>query len=62
MEMNGDDLGDYGPTDCAILELAKRTGRAVVTEDRDLRARLTQDQIEALSCREILALWQDRNA
>jgi rRNA-processing protein FCF1 len=61
-EMNGDDLGAFGPTDCAILELAKRTGRAVVTEDRDLRGRLTQDQIEALNCSEILALWQGWNA
>jgi hypothetical protein len=44
------------------LEVAVQTGRAVVTGERDLRGRLTRDQIRVLDRYEILALWQDRNA
>lgn len=62
VEMNREYLGTFGPTDDSILELATQTGRAVVTEDHPLRGRLTQEQIRALDCHEILALWQEWNA
>jgi rRNA-processing protein FCF1 len=62
VKMHPQDLVEFGPTDDSILEVAVQTGRAVVTGERDLRERLTKDQIRVLDRYEILALWQDRNA
>jgi rRNA-processing protein FCF1 len=61
-EMNGDDLGAFGPTDCAILQLAIPMDGVVVTEDGDLRRRILKEGIRVLSCKDILDLWQKSNA
>ena len=62
VKMHPQDLAEFGPTDESILEVAVQTGRAVVSGERDLRGRLTKDQIRVLNRYDILALWQDRNA
>ena len=61
VNMNREDLGEFGPTDDSILELAAKTGRPVITEDGSLRGRLTREQIRVLSRWDILAHWQRRN-
>jgi rRNA-processing protein FCF1 len=62
VKMHRQDLVEFGPTDNSILEVAVQTGGTVVTDEGDLRGRLTKDQIQVLSRYEILAHWQDRNA
>jgi rRNA-processing protein FCF1 len=61
-EMKREDLKEFGPIDSSILELAKRTGGVVVTEEGDLNGRLRREQIGILRCSDILALWQEWNA
>jgi rRNA-processing protein FCF1 len=60
--MNREDLGEFGPTDDSILELAARTGRAVITEDGALGGRLKRGQIRVLNRWEIFAHWQGLGA
>ena len=62
VEMRPEDLAEFGPTDDSILEVAAQTGRAVVTGDRELGGRLTQEQIRVIDRYEILAHWQKQVA
>jgi hypothetical protein len=62
VKMHPEDLATFGPTDDSVLELATHTEGVVVTGDRGLRGRLTQEQIRLFDRYEILALWQNRNA
>jgi len=58
-EMKLETLRSFGPTETAILALAKRPGGVVLTEDGRLRGECAHQEISVLSCSDVLAEWQE---
>lgn len=56
-EMEPKALGGFGPTDAAILALAKMWNAIVLTADRRLRSECAGQEISVLSYSEVLDKW-----
>lgn len=57
-DMELETLSSFGPTEAAILALAKRFGGIVLTEDGRLRGECDRQEISVLRCSDVLDLWQ----
>lgn len=58
-EMDTGNLQTVGPTDTSLLQLAKQSGRALLTGDEELRGRCSMQNIKVLTCWDVLARWQE---
>lgn len=60
VEMDGDDLSTFGPTDTSLLALAANSHRLLLTDEPELRSRCAGAQIKSWGIYDVLAEWQIR--
>lgn len=58
IQMDGDTLSSFGPTDTALLDLSGNLKQPVFTEDTKLAGQCRKRQLTVLGIDDVLSLWQ----